>query len=98
MLRQGSRPCLENQYATIYSYTIAKHEKLLEKARNNPGGLLFGDFETLLEQCGWKFKRQTGSHRFWKAPNGPVIPIQSANGKAKEYQVKQFLRIVEDGK
>ena len=76
---------------------MTKHEKLLEKAQNNPGGLLFGDFETLLERCGWKFKRQTGSHRFWKAPSGQVVSIQSANGKAKEYQVKQFLLIKENG-
>lgn len=76
---------------------MTKREKLLEKARSNPGGLSFSDFETLLEQCGWKFKRQTGSHRFWKAPNGSVVPIQPDRGKAKEYQVKQFLRIMGNG-
>ena len=88
---------LENQSVTIYSYAVTKREKMLEKARNSPGGLSFNDFETLLEQSGWKLKRQTGSYRFWKAPKGPVVPIQPDRGKAKAYQVKQFLRIMGNG-
>jgi predicted RNA binding protein YcfA (HicA-like mRNA interferase family) len=74
---------------------MTKHEKLMDKTRNNPGGLLFADFETLLEQSGWVFKRQTGSHRFWKAPGGELLPIQPKGSKAKEYQVKQALKILE---
>jgi hypothetical protein len=39
-------------------------------------------------------KRQ---HRIWKSPMGARLPVQEANGgKAKGYQVKQFLSIREE--
>lgn len=76
---------------------MTKREKLLASAQRNPAGLSFRELESLLEQCGWTFKRQAGSHRVWKAPSGPVVPIQSDHGKAKEYQVRQILRIMENG-
>ena len=57
--------------------------------------LAFGDFETLLNQQGWIFKRQTGSHAIWNSPKGYRLVIQNKNGKAKGYQVKQFLAQVE---
>ncbi len=69
----------------------------MEKARNNPKGLSFEDFETLLAQSGWVFKRQTGSHRYWLSPGKRVLPIQPGGGKAKAYQVKQALRMMENG-
>ncbi|MGK7896223.1 MAG: type II toxin-antitoxin system HicA family toxin, partial [Xenococcus sp. (in: cyanobacteria)] len=47
---------------------MVKKEKLLEKAKRNPQGLQFSEFESLLSLCGWTFKRQTGSHRFWYSP------------------------------
>lgn len=93
----GSSVRLAPRYVTTYSYSIMRRDKLLAKVRRNPAGLSFMDLETLLEQCGWILKRQTGSHRIWKAPGGTVIPIQSTNGKAKEYQVRQILRIMENG-
>ena len=70
---------------------MVKKEKLLSKAQNNPGGLSFGDFETLLTQCGWAKHRQEGSHRIWKSPAGFRLTIQNRKGKAKGYQVRQFL-------
>lgn len=75
---------------------MTRREKLAEKARDNPDALSFQDFETLLGQSGWVFKRQTGSHRFWKAPSGEILPIQPKGGKAKGYQVKQALKIMEN--
>ncbi|WP_238544368.1 type II toxin-antitoxin system HicA family toxin [Gloeocapsa sp. PCC 73106] len=42
--------------------------------------------------CRWEFKRQRGSHRFWYSPNKYRISIQlMKDGKAKAYQIKQFL-------
>ena len=76
---------------------MTQRQKLLDKARNNPAGLSFAEFETLLEQSGWVFKRQSGSHRVWKAPTGQIVPVQTSGGKAKEYQVKQALKIMESG-
>ncbi len=76
---------------TGYSY-IMPQKKLLAKARNNPNGLRFRELETLLQQCGWTFQRQKGSHRYWYSPQKYRISIQPKDGKAKGYQVRQFLK------
>ncbi|MDD3517359.1 MAG: type II toxin-antitoxin system HicA family toxin [Chromatiales bacterium] len=75
---------------------MTRREKLLTKAIDNPAGLSFRELEALLEQYGWVFRRQSGSHRIWKSPGGAIVPIQPANGGAKEYQVKQILRMLEN--
>lgn len=75
---------------------MGKTNKLLDKARDNPNGLAFAEFETLLGRLGWRFDRQSGSHRIWISPNGERLPIQSRQGEAKAYQVKQLLRIHDD--
>lgn len=75
---------------------MTKREKLLAKARANPKGLSFDEFETLLAQCGFVFKRQSGSHRVWLSPSRRAIPIQPDHGGAKAYQVLQALRMIEE--
>ncbi len=71
---------------------MGRTEKLLEKARNNPAGLKFTEFERLLELQGWILRRQSGSHRLWYSPKGHRLPIQpTKNQTAKGYQVRQFL-------
>lgn len=78
---------------------MTKRAKLLIKAQNNPDGLSFEDFQTLLRQCEWIFEHQTGSHQIWYSPRGYRLSVQEArNGKAKGYQVKQFLIEVESEK
>jgi predicted RNA binding protein YcfA (HicA-like mRNA interferase family) len=68
-------------------------EKLLEAARSNPNGLSFKDFEVLLKQARWIFDRQRGSHRIWYSPKNSLMSVQPRGGKAKGYQVKQFLEV-----
>ncbi|MGH8643648.1 MAG: type II toxin-antitoxin system HicA family toxin, partial [Gammaproteobacteria bacterium] len=59
--------------------------------------LSFDDFETLLARLGWVKRGQEGSHRLWYSQKGHRLPIQpSKNGKAKAYQVKQFLDAIEE--
>jgi hypothetical protein len=71
---------------------MTKREKLLNRAKNNPKDLSFGEFQTLLRQSGWILDHQTGSHQIWYSPDRHRLPIQEArNGKAKGYQVEQFL-------
>jgi predicted RNA binding protein YcfA (HicA-like mRNA interferase family) len=72
---------------------VDRLERLLESARNNPNGLSFKDFEALLKQARWRFDRQKGSHRIWYSPKNLLISIQSRGGKAKGYQVRQFLEV-----
>lgn len=73
---------------------MTRHDKLLAAAINNPAGLRFDDFETLLARCDWTLDRQGGSHRVWYSPKGARLPVQEGQaGKAKPYQVRQFLAI-----
>ena len=46
---------------TEYSHTMPKTKKLLAKARNNPGGLSFDEFKTLLSRRGWLLTTRRGS-------------------------------------
>ncbi|MDO9227488.1 MAG: type II toxin-antitoxin system HicA family toxin [Pseudomonadota bacterium] len=79
---------------------MTKREKLLARALNNPRGLSFEDFRTLLAQVGWEFEHQTGSHQIWYSPTGYRLSVQDRNGMAKGYQVEQFMKQyeVEHGK
>jgi predicted RNA binding protein YcfA (HicA-like mRNA interferase family) len=72
---------------------MTKREKLLARAISNPKGLSFGEFQTLLRQRGWTLDHQKGSHLIWYSPTGYRLSVQEGRGgKAKGYQVKQFLR------
>ena len=72
---------------------MTKREKLLTRAMSNPSGLSFDEFQTLLHQAGWTFDHQKGSHQIWYSPGRYRLPIQEGRvGKAKGYQVEQFLR------
>jgi len=78
---------------------MTKRQKLLARARNNPKGLSFGEFQTLLRQVEWQLDHQKGSHQIWYSPDGYRLPIQEAkDGKAKGYQVEQFLMHYEGSK
>ena len=72
---------------------MTQREKLLNRALNNPKNISFGEFQTLLRAAGWIFDHQKGSHQIWYSPDRRRLPIQEArNGKAKSYQVEQFLK------
>ncbi|MCK4608293.1 MAG: type II toxin-antitoxin system HicA family toxin [Gammaproteobacteria bacterium] len=70
---------------------MSRKEKLLKKALNNPSGLSFNDLQTLMDSCDWVQDHQTGSHQIWYSTTGYRLSIQNRKGKAKGYQVKQFL-------
>jgi predicted RNA binding protein YcfA (HicA-like mRNA interferase family) len=71
---------------------MSRTDKLLAKARRNPASLAFSEFETLLARVGWQLDHTSGSHRIFYSPNHYRLSIQpSKNGKAKAYQVRQFL-------
>jgi hypothetical protein len=70
---------------------MSQHTKLLNKAKRNPEGMSFADFQTLMTQCGWIKDRQRGSHQIWYSLEGARLSIQNRNGMAKGYQVQQFL-------
>lgn len=70
---------------------MSQREKLLNKARQNPEGLTFAEFQTLMIRQGWIKDHQRGSHQIWYSPEGVRLSIQNRNGMAKGYQVRQFL-------
>ena len=76
---------------------MTKREKLRARARNNPKDVTFEEVQTLLRQAGWTFDHQSGSHQIWYSPNPRRLPVQEGkNGKAKGYQVEQFLEALEE--
>lgn len=70
--------------------------KLLAKALAKNKNLRFEEFTALAEAYGFKLVRSGGSHRIYRHPSVPeLLNLQAVNGKAKPYQVHQFLELVE---
>jgi hypothetical protein len=58
--------------------------------------LRFGDLDTLVRAAGFKLKRISGGHHIYAHPLLiEQLNLQNVKGKAKAYQVKQFLDLVE---
>ena len=71
-------------------------KKQLSKIMNNQKNVLFNDFIIVVEAFGFNSTRREGSHRIFKNTNvAELINLQNENGKAKPYQIKQFLSLVE---
>jgi predicted RNA binding protein YcfA (HicA-like mRNA interferase family) len=70
--------------------------KLLEKAMAGSKDIRFADMVTLVEAFGFQLSRVKGSHHIFVHPSVPeLINLQNVDGKAKPYQIHQFLRLVE---
>lgn len=77
---------------------MTKKQKLFEKAIKSPRNLSFDDFTTLLGNFGFSRDRSSGSHQIYSHPDAldSIVIQPSKDSKAKPYQIKQFLRIVEE--
>jgi predicted RNA binding protein YcfA (HicA-like mRNA interferase family) len=74
-----------------------KMRKLLAKALNAPQNLRFADLCALAAAFGYRLDRVKGSHHIFVHPQTTrPLNLQNAGGKAKAYQVKQFLRDIEE--
>jgi hypothetical protein len=70
--------------------------KLLEKALNSPQNLRFAEALKLAEAFGFQVARVRGSHHILKRTGVPeLLNFQNDGGKAKSYQVRQMIEIVE---
>lgn len=70
-------------------------EKLLQKVRNSPANIHFADICKLAEAFGFRLRGKRGSHRVYTHPGiREILNFQNVGGKAKPYQVRQFLAIV----
>lgn len=76
---------------------MSKVEKLLQHILNNQKNVQFNDLITLLAALGFERKRVSGSHHVFKHPKvTELIIIQpDQNSKAKPYQVRQLLKMIE---
>jgi predicted RNA binding protein YcfA (HicA-like mRNA interferase family) len=74
-----------------------KNRKLLLKALQSPQNLRFAELCTLASAFGYSLDRVRGSHHLFVHPGASrPLNFQNSGGKAKPYQVKQFLRDVEE--
>jgi predicted RNA binding protein YcfA (HicA-like mRNA interferase family) len=77
---------------------MGRLEDLIEAAKTAPANVSLSDLIKIIEGIGYVFARQGGSHKIYKRANSPMINIQVAkDGKAKPYQVRQVLDIIEAG-
>lgn len=75
---------------------MSKKQKLLQQVLNNSKDVSFKDMVSLIEAFGFTLSRVNGSHHIFTHPNIPeLVNIQNVKGKAKPYQVRQFLTLVE---
>lgn len=70
--------------------------KLLAKALSGSKNLRFGEAVTLARAFGFRLSRTKGSHHiFVHRRVRELVNLQEVDGKAKPYQVRQLLEIVE---
>jgi len=73
-----------------------KKEKLLRKLLSGSKDIRFSEIQSAVELFGFRLDRIKGSHHIYEHPDIPeLINLQNVKGKAKPYQVKQFLALVE---
>lgn len=73
-----------------------RNRRLLQKIIASPGNVRFGDMVRLIEAFGFRELRMSGSHHiFGRAGIHEQLNLQDVGGKAKPYQIRQLLKIVE---
>jgi predicted RNA binding protein YcfA (HicA-like mRNA interferase family) len=73
-----------------------KKRKLFQKLMSGSKNISFSDVVLCIEAFGFVLTRVNGSHHIFVHPGVPqLINLQNVDGKAKPYQVRQFLQIVE---
>lgn len=74
-----------------------RKRKLLQKALAGGRNLRFADLCDLALAFGYRLDRVSGSHHIFYHPAADrPLNLQNASGKAKPYQVRQFLRDIEE--
>jgi predicted RNA binding protein YcfA (HicA-like mRNA interferase family) len=76
---------------------MAKWRKLLDKLNSGSVDIRFDDMVLLLERFGFVLVRVRGSHHIFTHPDvAELLSVQPRkDGKAKPYQLRQFLTMVE---
>ena len=70
--------------------------EIYQKLKGNPADVRFVEICKAAELFGFRFRAGKGSHRiFVRAGVREMLNFQEVKGKAKPYQVKQFIRVIE---
>jgi len=73
-----------------------KKRKLLEKILAGSKNVRFNDMVTLVEAFGFRLSRISSGHHIFVHPQvRELVNLQNVAGKAKPYQIRQFLQLVE---
>ncbi len=73
-----------------------KKRKLLQKLLSGSKNIRFSEAVTCAKVFGFQLSRITGDHQIYVHPEVPeLVNLQDVAGKAKPYQVKQLLQIIE---
>ncbi len=70
--------------------------QMIEELKRNPKNVRFDKLCNAAEAFGFRFKGGKGSHRIYVREGiREILNFQNVEGKAKPYQVRQFIKIVE---
>ena len=73
-----------------------KKIKLLQKLLSGSKNIRFSEAVACANAFGFQLSRSKGSHHIYVHPDIPeLINLQNVNGKAKPYQIKQLLEVIE---
>jgi predicted RNA binding protein YcfA (HicA-like mRNA interferase family) len=73
-----------------------KKRKLLQKLLSGTKNVRFAEAVALAEAFGFQLDRINGSHHIFMHSEIPeLLNLQNVKGKAKVYQIKQLLQLVE---
>lgn len=71
--------------------------KLFKRILSGSGNIRFDDLVTVVEAFGFRLSRVSGSHHIFTHHAIPeLLNLQDRKGKAKEYQIRQFLALMEE--
>lgn len=74
-----------------------KPKKAYEILKGNPKNIRFEDLCQAAEVFGFRLKGGKGSHRVYTQEGvKEILNFQSVGGRAKPYQVRQLLKIIEN--
>jgi predicted RNA binding protein YcfA (HicA-like mRNA interferase family) len=78
----------------LENYMIKR--KLLKKLLSGSRNIRFSEAASVAEAFGFKLDRINGSHHIYVRSDVPeLVNLQEVKGKAKPYQIRQLLKIIE---
>jgi predicted RNA binding protein YcfA (HicA-like mRNA interferase family) len=73
-----------------------KQQKLLQKQLSGTRNIRFSEAVVCAEAFGFQLDRVNGSHHIFVHPDiHELLNLQDLKGKAKPYQIKQMLQLIE---